>query len=173
MRYNQFSKIHKAIFLDRDGVINFERGKYTWKIENFVINDGIIRSLIKLQELGYLIIVISNQGGIAKGIYTKNDVDMVHDYMINEFEKYNIKLTKIYYCPHHPDFEKCICRKPDSLLIEKSIAKYHIDPEKSYFIGDKKRDTEAARKAGIKDILIEPNESIEKYVKDLITFEFD
>lgn len=168
MAYNQIGNLHKAIFFDRDGVINEETGVYNWRIEDFRINDGIIKNLKELHKLGYLFFVISNQGGIAKGLYTKKDVENLHQYMLNEFIKNNIEITQVYYCPHHPDFEKCICRKPDSLLIEKAISKYSIDPEKSYFFGDKKRDIEAARKVNIKGILIEANENIEKYLKSRI-----
>lgn len=173
MAYNLISNLHKAIFLDRDGVINEETGVYNWKIEDFRINEGIIKSLKELGKLGYLLIVISNQGGIARGLYTKRDVENIHQYMMDEFRKNSIEITQIYYCPHHTDFEKCICRKPDSLLIEKALSKYNIDPEKSYFFGDKKSDIETARKANVKGILIEANENIEKYLKSRINIDIE
>lgn len=149
----------KAVFLDRDGVINVERG-YTHRLEDFVILPDLIEVLQFLQKKGYLLIVVSNQSGIAKGLYTQQDVETVHQFMLNEFAKSGIKLSEIYYCVHHPDVSKCICRKPDSLFVEKALARFNIDAKKSYFIGDKERDTEAAEKAGVKGILIEANISL-------------
>ena len=105
-----------------------------------------------LQDNGYEFIVITNQGGISKGIYNHSDVISVHDYMQGEFYKQKINLLDIYYCPHHAIVEKCICRKPDSLMLEKAIARYDIDKSKSYFFGDSRRDVLAAEKANIKGL---------------------
>ncbi len=159
----------KAIFLDRDGVINNDTGHYyIYKPDDFIFNDGIIEGLSILKKNKFLFIVITNQGGIAKKIYTHNDVYKVHKKMQSDFNKNNIKLTDIYYCPHHSDIEKCLCRKPGSLMIEKAIAKYNIDVSKSYFIGDKQTDVEAGRKAGLKSFKIKTNESILPIVKKII-----
>ncbi len=149
----------KAVFLDRDGVINVERG-YTHRLEDFVILPDLIEVLQLLQKKGYLLIVVSNQSGIAKGLYTQQDVETVHQFMQNELTKSGIRLSEIYYCVHHPDVSKCICRKPDSLFVEKGLARFNVDSKQSYFIGDKERDTEAAEKAGVKGILIESNISL-------------
>jgi D-glycero-D-manno-heptose 1,7-bisphosphate phosphatase len=149
----------KAVFLDRDGVINVERG-YTHKLEDFVILPDLIEVLQLLESKGYLLIVVSNQSGIAKGLYKQSDVEVLHAFMTKEFTKNGIKLSEIYYCVHHPDVSRCICRKPDSLFVEKALARFNIDPSKSYFIGDKERDTAAAEKAGVKGILIEANSSL-------------
>ena len=149
----------KAVFLDRDGVINVERG-YTHRLEDFVILPDLMEVLQLLQKNGYLLIVISNQSGIAKGLYKQAEVEVLHKYMTEEFGKKGIKLSEIYYCVHHPDVSNCICRKPDSLFVEKGLARFNIDASKSYFIGDKERDTEAAEKAGVKGILIEANISL-------------
>ena len=149
----------KAVFLDRDGVINVERG-YTHKLEDFVILPHLIEVLQLLQKKGYLLVVVSNQSGVAKGLYTQADVETVHQFMLNEFTKNEIVLSEIYYCIHHPDVCNCICRKPDSLFIEKALARFNIDPKQSYFIGDKERDVEAGEKAGVKGILIEANISL-------------
>lgn len=157
----------KAVFLDRDGVINVERG-YTHKLEDFVILPDLIEVLQLLQKRGYLLVVVSNQSGVAKGLYTQADVETVHQFMLNEFTKSGIVLSEIYYCIHHPDVSKCICRKPDSLFVEKALARFSIDAKQSYFIGDKERDTEAAEKAGVKGILIEANISL-KTILDRIS----
>lgn len=149
----------KAVFLDRDGVINVERG-YTHRLEDFVILPDVVEVLQLLLKRGYLLVVVSNQSGVAKGLYTQEDVETVHQFMTNEFTKSEIKLSEIYYCIHHPDVSRCICRKPDSLFIEKALARFDIDPKQSFFIGDKDRDVEAAEKAGVKGILIEANISL-------------
>ncbi|MBL0329136.1 MAG: HAD family hydrolase [Bacteroidetes bacterium] len=156
----------KAVFLDRDGVINVERG-YTHRLEDFVILPDLLEVLQLVQKKGYLLIVVSNQSGIAKGLYKQSDVEVLHKYMMGEFVKNNIKISEIYYCVHHPDVSKCICRKPDSLFVEKALARFEIDPKQSYFIGDKERDTEAAEKAGVKGILIEANISLKTILNQI------
>ena len=156
----------KAVFLDRDGVINVERG-YTHRLEDFVILPDLLEVLQLLQQKGYLLIVVSNQSGIAKGLYKQSEVEILHKFMVEEFTKNGIKLSEIYYCVHHPDVSKCICRKPDSLFVEKALARFNIDAKKSYFIGDKERDTEAAEKAGVKGILIEANISLKTILNQI------
>lgn len=151
--------MNKAIFLDRDGVINVERG-YTYQLSDFVILPDLIETLQLFLSKGYLLIVVSNQSGIAKGLYKQEDVEVLHAYLLAELKKNNIQLSEVYYCVHHPDVSKCICRKPDSLFVEKGLARFNIDASKSYFIGDKERDVEAAEKAGVKGILIEANTSL-------------
>ncbi len=156
----------KAVFLDRDGVINVERG-YTHRLEDFVILPDLMEVLQLLQKRGYLLIVVSNQSGIAKGLYKQLEVEILHKFMVDEFTKNGITLSEIYYCVHHPDISKCICRKPDSLFVEKALARFNIDAKKSYFIGDKERDTEAAKKAGVKGILIEANISLKTILNQI------
>ena len=150
---------NKAVFLDRDGVINYERG-YTCKLEDFVILPDLIEVLQEFKKRGYLLVVISNQSGICKGLYTQYDVEVLHAYLNSELHKNNIVLDEIYYCVHHSDEELCICRKPDSLFVEKAIARFNIEPSHSFFIGDKERDVQAGEKAGVNGILIEANSSL-------------
>ena len=88
--------------------------------------------------------------------------------MLNEFTKNTISISEIYYCIHHPDVSACICRKPDSLFVEKALARFDIDPQKSYFIGDKERDVEAGEKAGVTGILIEANVSLKTILNKMI-----
>lgn len=151
--------MNKAIFLDRDGVINVERG-YTHLLEDFVILPDLVEVLQIFQKKGYLLIIISNQSGIAKDLYKQTDVEVLHNYLVEELKKHKIIFSEIYYCVHHPDVSRCICRKPDSLFVEKGLARFNIDAKKSYFIGDKERDVEAAAKGGVKGILIESNISL-------------
>ncbi len=149
----------KAIFLDRDGIINTERG-YTHRLEDFVILPDVMEVLQFLQKQGYIFIIITNQSGIAKDLYTKDDVEQIHAYLLDEFKKHQIIISEVYYCVHHPDVSRCICRKPDSLFVEKGLARFQIDPAQSYFIGDKDRDVEAAAKGGVKGILVPSNTSL-------------
>ncbi len=158
-----FNKMNKAVFLDRDGVINNPRSNYyVSKIADFEFNTHIFPVIRGYQEQGYLIIVISNQGGISKKLYTIKDVEKLHAFMTDTFKKENIIITETYFCPHHNSIENCICRKPDSLLLEKAVARFNINKTESYFIGDSVRDVEAAKKAGIKGILISKNGELPK-----------
>lgn len=160
--------MQKAIFLDRDGVINSDIGHYyIYKPNDFVLNKGLVESLIKLQKLGFIFIVISNQGGIAKGIYTKEDVELVHDKFQKLMDDNGILIKEIYYCPHHNSIEKCNCRKPDSLNIEKAIARFQIDRAGSFFIGDNESDIRAAQKAGIKGLKINSNQNISSILNQI------
>lgn len=158
--------MNKAIFLDRDGVINVERG-YTHRLEDFVILPDLIEVLKLLQQKGYLLIVVSNQSGVAKELYKQSDVEILHQHLIEELAKNQVTISEIYYCVHHPDVSRCICRKPDSLFVEKALARFNIDANASYFIGDKERDTEAAEKAGVKGILIEANISLKTILNQI------
>ena len=158
---------NKALFLDRDGVINRERGEYTFKVEDFEILPSVLESLKLAQEKGYKLIVITNQGGIAKGIYTHEDVAKAHRYLEQELAKSGIILTDIFYSPHHQDYSKSLDRKPDSLMLEKAMAIYNINPDQSIMIGDSERDIIASEKVGVKGIKIEPNSSILDIVQNL------
>jgi D-glycero-D-manno-heptose 1,7-bisphosphate phosphatase len=158
--------MNKALFIDRDGVINSDKDLYyVTKPEEFVINPGVVEFLSEMHSMGYLLIIITNQGGIAKGLYTIETIEQIHQLLISELNKKGVPITAIYYCPHHPDFGNCICRKPDSLLIEKAIASFHIDREHSFFIGDRDGDMEAAKKSGIKAIRVDSNENLLKYLR--------
>jgi D-glycero-D-manno-heptose 1,7-bisphosphate phosphatase len=158
--------MNKAIFLDRDGIINTERG-YTHRLEDFILLPDLMESLQFLQRKGYLFIIVTNQSGIAKELYTQENVEEIHAYLLNEFKKNNIAISEIYYCVHHPDVSRCICRKPDSLFVEKALARFEIDPAQSYFIGDKDRDVEAAAKGGVKGILVPSNTSLKTILNQI------
>jgi len=160
--------MRKVIFLDRDGVINKERGKYTFKITDFEINEGVFDFLKIAQNKGYEFVVITNQGGISKKIYNHKDVNIVHEFMLTKFKQVGIDILSIYYCPHHSENENCICRKPKSQLLEKSIARFSIDKSLSFFIGDSERDVEAAKNVGMKGIKIESNSNLMQLKNNLI-----
>ncbi len=152
--------MRKVVFLDRDGVINNNAEYYIYRWENIVINPGVLEALTKLQANRYEFVVISNQSGIAKNIYTQWDVEVLHDKLREYFQLHGISILEFYYCIHHPEVSLCLCRKPSSLLFEKAIARFRIDISNSWMIGDQPRDIEAAEKVGIKGILIEPNSNL-------------
>ncbi len=152
--------MNKAVFFDRDGVINKEIGEYVYSEAQFVINDELIPALQRLQRNGFLLFIITNQGGIAKGLYSHEDVEKLHMHLLDSLKAHHIHISEIYYCPHHPDFGKCLCRKPDTLLLEKAVARFNIDVSQSFMIGDSERDIQAAEKLGIKGFQIQANTSI-------------
>lgn len=141
--------VNKALFLDRDGTINKEKD-YLYKIEDFEFIDETVDLCKKAQEHGYLLIVITNQSGVARGYYTEEDMNKCNSYMVNEFAKKGIKITDVLACPYldsiHPD------RKPNPGLFIKAQKKYNIDMANSISLGDKQRDADAATQAGIKKV---------------------
>ena len=152
---------NKAIFLDRDGVLNHEIYDYICKIEDFEVLKYQIPVLKRFYDEGYMLIVITNQGGIALNRYTEEILATMHQQLFEAFEAQGAKITHAYHCPHHPTVsEPCQCRKPLSGMVLEAIATYDIDPSLSVMIGDKPRDVEAANGAGVRGILIEPDEAL-------------
>jgi D-glycero-D-manno-heptose 1,7-bisphosphate phosphatase len=150
--------MNKAVFLDRDGVINRKgSGYYIFREEDFFFNKGVTDALKYFISKDYLLIIITNQGGIARGIFSVSHLEKLHDSMRQQLRDFDIEITDIYYCPHHPDISKCLCRKPGTLLFEQATAKYNIDPKASFMIGDSEIDVQAADKMSIKGILIPTN----------------
>lgn len=143
--------MNKCIFLDRDGVLNVERGDYTYLPEDFILVDGVPEAIRKIKAAGFLAIVITNQAGISKGLYTREQMAACHEILMDLTGQL---IDKIYYCPYHPAITTSISRKPDTLLVEKAIARYDIDPSQSWLIGDRSRDIECGQKMGLKTILI-------------------
>lgn len=157
----------KCIFLDRDGVLNLERGDYTFALDDFEVLPGVAEALALLKKNGFLLIVITNQGGIAKGLYTKEDVLACHRKLQKSC---NSLIDAIYYAPSHPAHSESLSRKPDSLMLERAIAKFNIDPATSWLVGDSTRDLQAAEKAGVKAILVgahHPENTYARQARDL------
>lgn len=150
----------KAIFLDRDGILNKEIGDYICSTENLTINNGSIEFLKEAIKKGYKLIVITNQGGISKGLYSKEILHSIHEKMVGVYEKEGVFFEEIFYCPHHSNIEKCLCRKPLGLMIEKALQKYKLNKNECFMIGDTERDKKAAESAGIKGYLLSSNSSL-------------
>ena len=155
----------KTIFLDRDGVINKEVN-YLHKIDSFEFIDDIFKTCLYFQNLGYKIIIITNQSGISRGYYTERDYQKLTQWMLEQFQYKNVNILDVFHCPHGPD-STCDCRKPKpGMLIEAKI-NHNIDMEKSWMIGDKERDIRAANDAGIiNTILVRSGHKIDEYNSD-------
>jgi D,D-heptose 1,7-bisphosphate phosphatase len=148
--------MNKAVFLDRDGTINKDIG-YLYKIEDLELLPGVIQAIKILNDSGFLVIVITNQSGVARGYYSEMDIKLLHNYINNILNEYGANIDAFYYCPHHPEKGigkykvNCNCRKPKPGLIENAIEEFKIDRSKSYMVGDKKSDVEAGKNANLKD----------------------
>ncbi|NCC01772.1 MAG: D-glycero-beta-D-manno-heptose 1,7-bisphosphate 7-phosphatase [Clostridia bacterium] len=167
--------MNKAVFLDRDGTINIDKA-YLSKVEDFKHIPGAIEGLKMLQDAGYLLIVITNQSGIARGYYSEEDFLKLNNWMLSDLKKKGIKIAKVYYCPHHPNgkIEKykmdCNCRKPKLGMYEEAIEDFDIDLSQSFAIGDKIRDVAICEKTSCRGYLIsnlEKSEVIEDVKKSL------
>ena len=144
----------KAVFLDRDGVINEDAG-YVYSPECFRFLEGIFEFCRTAQELGYLLIIITNQAGIARGYYSEEDFQRLNVWMLDEFMKKGVDIAEVYYCPYHPEHGvgqyklDSNDRKPNPGMIFKARADFDIDLHNSILIGDKESDIEAGRRAGV------------------------
>ncbi|OHE03712.1 MAG: D,D-heptose 1,7-bisphosphate phosphatase [Sulfurimonas sp. RIFOXYD12_FULL_33_39] len=157
--------MNKALFLDRDGVVNVEIN-YLHKIEDFEFINGIINLCKYYQNNGYIIIIVTNQSGIDRGYYDECDFNILTSWMINEFAKYNVNIKKVYFCPHHPDISgTCSCRKPESGMFLEAAKEFDIDFKNSILIGDKESDIEAAIKAGVSKTYLFDEKNIVKKSK--------
>ena len=156
--------MRKVVFLDRDGVINKEVGDYVYELESFVLNEGLESALQYWASLGFSFAIITNQGGISKKRYSKEHVYKLNSFLENWFSQRNLNLLCISFCPHHDKLEACTCRKPNSLMLEKMIAKYNVSISDSFLIGDSLRDIQAAEKVGIKGIQIVANTNLNSLI---------
>jgi D,D-heptose 1,7-bisphosphate phosphatase len=142
----------RAVFLDRDGTVNVDKD-YMYKPEDFEFEKGVAETLKYLYSKNYKLIIITNQSGIARGYYTAEDVERLHDHMRILAKENGFEFTGFYFCPHMPD-EGCSCRKPGTALIEKAVLEHGIDLSVSYMVGDKESDMTAGKKAGLTTILV-------------------
>jgi len=149
----------KALFLDRDGIINVDHG-YVYRQEEFEFIDDIFAVCLDAQTKGYEIFVITNQSGIARGKYTVKQFEALSLWMTSVFESKGITISDVYHCPHHPDkgigeyLKSCDCRKPEPGMLLKAEKEHNIDLVNSIFIGDKVSDMQAADNAGIRNRIL-------------------
>ena len=144
--------MQKAVFLDRDGVINVDKS-YVYKQEDFEFCEGVFEALQHFKRLGYLLIIVTNQSGIGRGYYREEDFQSLSAWMKQELLHVNIAIDAIYHCPHAPEVG-CECRKPKSGMFQKAIRDFDIDVRASWMIGDKQSDIEAAIGAGIEQTIL-------------------
>lgn len=155
--------MNKAVFLDRDGTINIDKN-YLHKPDEFELLPGVLEGLKKLQAAGYLLIVITNQSGIARGYYSESDFQVLNNYMLHLFEKNGVRIQDVFYCPHHPYalIEKykceCNCRKPNLGMYYSAVEKWEIDLDTSWAIGDKARDCAICENSNCRGIIIQSDE---------------
>lgn len=153
----------KAVFLDRDGVINFDAG-YVHRKEDFSFLPGVLQAASRLTQAGWLLVVVTNQSGIARGFYSEEDFQRLEHWMEEQFLQAGAKIAHAYFCPHHPQGVlpqyRCICncRKPAPGMFLQAARDLHIDLPASICFGDKRSDMQAAAKAGVgKRILLGTN----------------
>lgn len=158
--------MNKVIFLDRDGTINVDFG-YVHEISNLVFTNNAVEGLKLMISMGYKLIVITNQSGIGRKMYTIDEYKKFNDYLINSLLKHGVEITEVYFCPHI-DADNCDCRKPKIGLYEKAIDKYNIDLNNSYAIGDKDRDLSICDYTNINGILIGNKSEKHAFANDLL-----
>ena len=142
----------KIIFLDRDGVINYDYG-YVSQIDKFEFIDGVFEACKYFQKLNYEIIIVTNQSGIGRGYYSEKEFYTLTQWILNRFKEQEINILKVYFCPHTPE-ENCRCRKPNIGMIENACKDFDIDLENSWLIGDKITDIQTAINANIKNYIL-------------------
>ncbi|TQR29534.1 D-glycero-beta-D-manno-heptose-1,7-bisphosphate 7-phosphatase [Campylobacter sp. MIT 99-7217] len=157
----------KALFLDRDGVINVDK-KYVHKIEDFEFCEGIFELCDFFQKKGFYLIVVTNQSGIARGYYTEKDFEILSAFMCEQFLKKGIKIDKIYHCPH---LEGCECRKPRAGMLLQAEKDFDLDLKQSLFIGDNLSDMKAGLNANLSELIL-VKKALDDELRDKIKAEF-
>jgi len=157
----------KAVFLDRDGVINKKRSDYVKSLDEFVILKDVPTAIKLLNNNDFLVIVITNQSAVNRGYMSKEDLENIHQFMTTELKKENCHIDAIYYCPHSPD-ENCDCRKPKTKLLADAIHDFSINKDSSWFIGDNDTDVESAKRVGIKSIKMKTDSSLLGCIKEFV-----
>jgi D-glycero-D-manno-heptose 1,7-bisphosphate phosphatase len=150
-----------AIFLDRDGVINRHRSDYVKSVKEFELLPEVPHYLKQLQDIGFKLIIVTNQSAVNRGLISQHQLKLIHDFLLKELSKSECHVTDIFSCPHRPD-ENCECRKPKTKMFLDAAQKHSIDLSRSWVIGDNETDVEPGRKIGSKTIKINTNGSLEQ-----------
>lgn len=148
--------MRKAVFLDRDGTLNVDKG-YVHRVAEWEWIPGAIDALAALKQAGFLLIVVTNQAGIARGYYDKHDMAALHAAINAELQQHGATIDGFYHCPHHPEFGavlECECRKPMPGMILQAQQDFDIDLAHSWLVGDKVSDIQAGLAAGVSSILV-------------------
>jgi D-glycero-D-manno-heptose 1,7-bisphosphate phosphatase len=143
------SLLKKAVFLDRDGVINYDSLNYIKNIDEFILIPGSLSAICKLSQQGYAVFVITNQSAIARKLADITIINDIHQFLRESVHNAGGHIDGIYFCPHHPN-QGCHCRKPRTGLVDQAVAENHIDVGSSVMVGDKLTDIECAKRAGCK-----------------------
>jgi len=160
----------KAIFLDRDGVINQERKDYVKKLDEFIILDKTSDAINIIKNHGFLVIIITNQSPINRKLLSVETLNKIHEKLQSYLERYDTSFDGVYFCPHTPS-ENCECRKPKPGLIVQAVTDFQIDLSQSYMIGNSETDIHAAKNAGCKGILLKKDQTLLEVVIDLFESE--
>lgn len=162
MEASDVAMVNKAVFIDRDGTINADV-QYLSNPHKLKLYPGVVSGIRRLNENGYKVIIVTNQSGLARGFFSPQTLEEVHNELKRRFDNGRAHIDAIYYCPHHPD-DNCECRKPKITLFEKAIKDFNIDTKTSFAVGDRMLDVEAGHKIGCKTILV-PEKGKEEQVE--------
>lgn len=173
--FERINKVNKAIFLDRDGTLNVDHG-YVHQIDDFQFIEGSIEALQELKNMGYLLVLVTNQSGIARGYFSEDQFLSLTEWMDWSLADRGVDLDGIYYCPHHPEGQgefkqDCDCRKPKAGMLLQAIKELNIDPERSFMVGDKIEDLQAGFAAKVRSkVLVKTGKTITREGEELADF---
>lgn len=173
--FERINKVNKAIFLDRDGTLNVDHG-YVHQIDDFQFIEGSIEALQELKNMGYLLVLVTNQSGIARGYFSEEQFLSLTEWMDWSLADRGVDLDGIYYCPHHPEGQgefkqDCDCRKPKAGMLLQAIKELNIDPERSFMVGDKIEDLQAGFAAKVRSkVLVKTGKTITREGEELADF---
>lgn len=160
--------MRKAVFLDRDGLINRKAAEHDYirRWEDFSFLPGVPETIARLNDVGYLVLIVTNQRGVARGLMTMKDVERIHRKMLDRLKEFGAHVDGIYVCPH--DIGQCHCRKPDIGLFLRAEQDFDIDKGCSWMVGDGESDMEAGRRFGLRTILTEDlSGAVKQILEDL------